>query len=121
MAIDPQITIRLPAHIKTEFEAYAIANGLDASKLAKLLIIRELRIRRLLRLKNENRAPKSERQKRGSAVESETITARFSSVTDVDGFDQYAETCDLTRQAAGAWLLDRELKDRWIEKALSRR
>lgn len=114
----PQITIRLPPRLKIEFEAYANRLGLRSSELAKLLIARERLLRRLKSLHKKRKAPKRSRQERGSAVEMQKITAHVSTVDQVKEFDAYAASCSLNRNLAGAWLLEKELSEKWLRHAL---
>lgn len=114
----PQITIRLLPRLKAEFEAYANELGLRSSEFAKLLIVRERLLRRLDALNRAGKAPKRDRQERGAAVEMEKITAHVSTVDQVKEFAKYAESCSLNRNLAGAWLLEKELSERWLESAL---
>jgi len=114
----PQITIRLPPSSKRAFETYAGALGLKVSELAKLLIVRERGLKRLAHLKKSGEVPKRKRQLRGSAVPMKSITAHFSSVREVQEFDTYVKRCDLNRDSAGAWLLEKELDDKWLKRSL---
>jgi hypothetical protein len=114
----PQITIRLLPQLKGAFEHYATVLGLRASELTKLLIVREKNLRRLAALKIAGKPPRRLRQQRGSAVPMETVTAHVSSLTEVREFDRYAKNCALNRNTAGAWLLETELREKWLEKAL---
>jgi hypothetical protein len=115
----PQVTIRLLPAIKTAFVKYAAGLGLDASELAKLLIVREAKQRRLAAMKRVGNVPIRKRQPRGSAVAMMTVTAHFSDVCQVEVFDAYAERCGLARGTAGAWILEEELKERWLQRALT--
>lgn len=115
----PQITIRLPPRTKRAFESYAGALGLKASELAKLLIVRERTLKRLSDLKRKGCIPKRKRQPRGSAIPMKSVTAHFSSLREVEEFDAYVKRCQLSRDSAGAWLLESELQDRWLQRALS--
>jgi hypothetical protein len=117
----PQITIRLLPKAKRDFERYADALGLKASELAKLLIVRERALKRLARLKRAGNVPKRKRQRRGSAIPMLSVTAHLSSVKEVEQFDAYVTGCDLNRDSAGAWLLEDELRDKWLERALHSR
>ena len=115
----PQIAIRLPPETKAAFETYAAGLGLDASELAKLLIVRERTLRRLAVLQREGEVPKRKRQTRGRAIDLPKITAHVSSLVQVKEFDDYAKKCELNRNSAGVWLLEKELSERWLEKSLS--
>jgi hypothetical protein len=116
----PQITVRLASSVKTEFEAYAAQLGLDTSELAKLLIVRERNLKRLAALKNANEIPTRRRQQYGSRTRFPTVTAHFSTRTPVEEFDAYAKSCGLNRSGAGAWLLEMELREKWLKDALAR-
>jgi hypothetical protein len=121
ISTDPRrvpITIRLDGEAKIAFEQYAIDLGIDAAAIAQLLFARELRIRRLLSLKEKNQLPSFARQAWGKGIERPTITTKYRSSTERDQFDRYAQSCGLSRQAAGEWLLLKELEDRWLESAL---
>jgi hypothetical protein len=114
-----QITVRLNPQEKTAFDNYAERHGLDSSELAKLLIVRERRLERLLALKNKKQIPEFKRQSWGKGIKKPTVTAHFSAAAEVEAFTKYAMSCGLNRQSAGAWLLAAELKEQWLEKALS--
>jgi hypothetical protein len=116
-----QITIRLPPKSKRAFESYAEAMGLKASELAKLLVVRERKLKRLAQLKKNGNVPKRTRQQRGAAVPMKSVTAHLSSVKQVEEFDAYVKSCDLSRDNAGAWLLENELRHRWLQKVLGLR
>lgn len=115
----PQITIRLPAASKAEFEAYAACMGLKASELVKLLIVRERRRRRLASLSQSGEVVKRVRRPKGAYERLPSITAHVSSLEDQSAFDAYARQCGLNRDSAGAWLLEAELSERWLERVLS--
>jgi hypothetical protein len=117
----PQITIRLLPRLKAEFETYANELGLRASELTKLLIVREKALRRLDALHKAGREPRRSRQERGSAVNMEKITAHVGTIDQVKEFDAYAVSCSLNRNLAGAWLLEKELSERWLKSALRMR
>lgn len=114
-----QITIRLTEATKVEFNAYAARLGLKASELTKLLIARERNLRRLAILKGTANA--SSRQRRQDCPEDRlpTVTAHLSTRAEVNEFDAYARSCDLNRSGAGRWLLEMELHEKWLERALS--
>lgn len=113
-----QITIRLTTPAKTEFEAYAASLGLMASELAKLLIVRERVLHRLAGAHARRELPSRQRRARGSDDPLPTITAHLSSVEDVKAFDAHIRQLGLSRTGAGAWLLEAELRERWLECAL---
>jgi hypothetical protein len=113
----PQIAVRLSIKTKTEFEQYAAHFGLTSSHLAKLLILRERHVRRLERLFSEGELPTRQRQLRGSGRRRH-ITAHVSSLTEQSEFDAYAAKCGLSRDGAGALLIESELTERWLERAV---
>ena len=115
----PQITIRLPVASKAAFEAYAAGLGLKASELAKLLIVRERRRRCLVALSQSGGVSKRSRRPKGASEPLPTVTAHISSLEDQSAFDDYARQCGLNRDSAGAWLLEAELTERWLERVLS--
>jgi hypothetical protein len=117
----PQITIRLFPEEKEAFETYAQRFGLNCSDVAKLLISREQKLRRLRGLKRTQKLPARTRQDRGFAVAKDKITAHLRSVEEVQQFDEYAVSCGLSRDGAGAWLLQTELREKWLQRALQMR
>lgn len=114
----PQITIRLSPTTKERFEAYAERLGLDASELAKLLIMRERYRQRLASLAGKGRLPAKARRPAGDGERLPTVTAHLSSLEQVKTFDVYAHQCGLNRSTAGAHLLEAELDERWLERSL---
>lgn len=113
----PQIAIRLTATSKAEFERYAEKLGLDASALIRLLIVRERHQRRIAKLARKGTSSRS-RRAAGSRESLPKVTAHFSSAAEVAEFDDYAKECGLNRNGAGAWLVQTELSERWLEKAI---
>jgi hypothetical protein len=113
-----QITIRLDPSSKAEFERYAGSLGLMASELFKLLIVRERQQRHLAKLNALGELPHRSRRAIGDGGRLPTITAHVSSVQEVVDFDDYANLCGLKRAGAGALLLEMELRERWLERAL---
>jgi len=114
-----QVTIRLTSETKAAFERYCDDLGFGSSEVLRLLIAREYMIRRLEKLKEAGTAPRKARQPHGAAVRLPKITAHFSSAEQVERFDAYATRCNLNRDAAGAWLVGKELNDSWLRRALS--
>jgi hypothetical protein len=112
------IVIHISPKAKADFESYAGALWLDAASLLKLLVLREKRLRRLAILKQANKAPLRQRQPKGHAEKRRTVAARLPSAEDVTGFDKYAEECGLNRDSAGAWLIERELDEHWLDCAV---
>ena len=49
------------------------------------------------------------------------VTAHVSSPEKVCEFDAYAKKCGLSRDRAGAYLLEAELEERWLERAIIER
>jgi hypothetical protein len=111
----PQITIRVNPALKAQFDAYVEKLDIDASELAKLLIIRE---RNLQRLRTVGRKTKQQRRPKGTGIRLPTVTAHFGRRDQVENFAKYATSCGMSRSSAGAWLLQTELSERWLEKAL---
>jgi hypothetical protein len=112
----PQITARLSTDIRDRFDRYAAEVGLDASELARLLITREMRVRRLLRLAKRQpgaagTAPKKYGQRK--------LTAHFHLPDRVAEFDEYARTQGLRRAAAARLIVERELHEKWLAKAFA--
>jgi hypothetical protein len=116
-----QITIRLDPPTKSNFEDYAGRLGLDTSELAKLLIVRERILQRLSAQTSAHDLPKRVRQVYGSGARLPTVTAHMSTREQVEEFDAYAKSCGLNRNRAGVWLLETELQEKWLERALSSR
>jgi hypothetical protein len=117
----PQITIRLSPEAKTGFQNYARSLGMRASELAKLLIVREQRLCRLA--KQARSGSEIDRDKRGRnetvGKRWPTVTAHLSDLNQLRKFDEYAKGCGLNRSSAGAWLCEKELQERWLDKAIS--
>ena len=114
----PQITARLRPEVKKQFEQYAEALGLDASELAKLLIVRERHQKRLAKLKDATKADLKLRRPIGDGERLPTITAHLSSVKEVEEFDAYVTKCGFSRSAAGSYLFEAEVRERWLERAM---
>jgi hypothetical protein len=113
-----QITIRVTPEFKAAFGRYAGSLRLKVSELAKLLILREGKQRRLAQLKAAGNPPERGRNPRGTG-KLPTITAHLSSVDEVIEFDAYAQECGLNRNGAGLLLLETELRERWLERAIN--
>jgi hypothetical protein len=113
-----QITIRLSAFSKTDFDQYAAGLGLRASELAKLLIVRERALRRLVKLCAAGEAPRRPHRVQSAGARLPTVTAHMSSLDQVADFDNYARECGLNRNGVGAWLLEEELNEHWLERSL---
>jgi len=113
-----QVTVRLDSDLKAGFEAYAGQFELSASELAKLLIVRELKLRRLESLKYSGTPHGPRKRRRGTEGPPPTITAHFSTRAPVEAFDAYAKRCGLSRSETGAWVFRQEIHEKWLEKAL---
>jgi antitoxin component of RelBE/YafQ-DinJ toxin-antitoxin module len=110
-----QITCRLNEVVKERFSAYAARFDLDDSQLARLLFRREQHHRQLASL-----IASGEQVEVTSAVSSPrrpAITAHYRSRDAIAEFDAYAASCRLARNKAAAWILERELEERWLEKS----
>jgi hypothetical protein len=113
-----QITIRVPPATKKAFGEYAQRFGLRDSELLKLLIVREKGRRGLEEAAKIIRAATPERRPAGAGGRLPTITAHLSSVIEVKEFDAYAARCGLNRNASGLWIVETELREKWLERAM---
>lgn len=111
-----QITARLSPVIRDRFDQYAVEVGLDASELARLLFTREMRIRRRRRLANRPPGPAGRSPKRYGERK---LTAHFHWPETVAEFDRYANAQGLNRAAAARLIIERELHEKWLEKAFA--
>src|SRR5271157_1165308 len=107
-----QINARLSPRIRDRFDDYAAKLGLDAAELARLLIVRELRVRRILMSSNPQ-AP----SKASTATGHRKLTAHFHRAEQVAEFDRYANAHGLSRAAAAKLIFERELRETWLAKA----
>ena len=112
----PQITAHVPATVHERFRRYVERIGMRDSEVAKLLILRERSIRRI-----KSNAPKGEPKRRpqSKAKVTRTVTAHMTSAGQVTEFHVYANGCGLSRSAAAAFLVARELEERWLERSIS--
>jgi hypothetical protein len=117
----PQISVRLPDETKAAFTAYVEELELDISQVANLLILREKRLRRLEKLSSKGRSPKRPRQTRGRAIPRQHVTVYFGEISRTLEFQDYAKSCGLKRTDALAWLLEQEVEERWLKRALQTR
>src|SRR5271167_3059995 len=108
------ISFRIHQGLKNRFERYAASLDVGASELLRLLIAREYRLRRLTR---EHFDP--DRQSGAGNASLPTVTAHMLKADDVRRFGAYAEACGITRNEAGAWLIETELREQWLEKAIA--
>jgi|GEM_PF-1836719 len=112
----PQVTARLSPKIRARFDQYAKSVGLDASELARLLIVRELRAPRVLRF-----------QKRVSETHANTfrkykerkLTAHFHSVDLIAEFDTYSTIHGFNRSDAAKIVFEQELNEKWLRRAFA--
>jgi hypothetical protein len=115
----PQITAHVVPRIQKRFSDYASRMGIDESSLAKLLILRERELRRLLTASQALDLPGLTRGGAGRAqTASASVTAHMASLADVRKFDAYARSCGMSRSKAAAWLIDKEVAEHWLEKVL---
>ncbi len=114
-----QITAHVVPRIQKRFSDYASKIGIDESSLAKLLILRERELRRLQAATQAEDLPGFTSRNAGK-VQSATssVTAHMPSLADVKKFDTYARSCGVSRSKAAAWLIDKELVEHWLERAL---
>jgi hypothetical protein len=109
-----QITARLSPDIRDRFDKYAAEVGLDASELARLLIVREMRVRRLL-----GRSTSQPERYPAKKYGDRTLTAHFHLSEEVAKFDRYAQAQKLSRSGAARLIVERELRERWLAKAFA--
>jgi hypothetical protein len=107
----PQINARLSREIRKRFEQYAAEIGLDASELARLLIVRAMRRQR-------NLGPPMNSAKIQARGVQRKLTAHFHQQENVDEFDRYALAMGLRRAAAAKLIFENELDERWLAHAL---
>jgi hypothetical protein len=109
-----QITARLSTDIRAHFDRYAAEVGLDASELARLLIVKEMRGRRLLSPAKSlsSAAGKSAKRRR-----ERKLTAHFHLEKTVAEFGRYARAQGFSRASAARLIVERELRERWLANA----
>jgi antitoxin component of RelBE/YafQ-DinJ toxin-antitoxin module len=107
----PQITARMSTELRARFDRYADEVGLDASELARLLIVRAIGRRKLLRVSKDQ-----DRRELGSNIRK--LTAHFHHSEIVEEFDSFAAASGLIRAAAAKIVFERELDERWLAHAL---
>lgn len=107
----PQINARLSQEIRKDFERYAGEVGLDASELARLLIVRAMRRQKRLRPVTQIVRP----EVRGPLWK---LTAHFHRQDDINEFDRYAAAQGLRRATAAKSIFENELNERWLAHAL---
>src|SRR5262245_11594794 len=112
-----QIPVRLPRPVVERFRAYANDQHISESELVRLLFERERRIRRLEALCREGAAPIRPRAKPGKAVEMDVVTVYFTPEERVE-FEAYVAACGIKKGDASGWLLEQELREAWLQRAL---
>ncbi len=107
-----QITARLSPEKRERFERYAEGLGLADSELARILIVKSLRM--------PVKLPKklSAKSGRGKQV-GRKLTAHFQDQQFVKKFDQSIAGLGLSRQAIARLIFERELEERWLARAMS--
>jgi hypothetical protein len=108
-----QINARLSLKIRAQFQTYASKVGLDAGELARLLIVREMRRRKILPSARRNQT-----EARLIVGRSRKLTAHFHHLATVDEFDKFADTFGFNRAAAAKLIFEHELGEMWLAKAL---
>lgn len=111
-----QVTARLSPKIRARFDRYAKSVGLDASELARLLIVRELRAPRVLQfLKRVSKAHANSLRK----SKERKLTAHFHSGDLIAEFDTYSTIHGLNRSDAAKIVFERELNEKWLRRAFA--
>lgn len=113
-----QVTAHVTPAIHERFRRYAERLGMKDSEVAKLLILRERNLQRLKAAVEELDVPK--RQKRGKAKILPTITAHMTADEHVKDFHNHAVACRLSRSAAAAILINKEIEERWLERSIAK-
>jgi len=108
----PQQQAYLTPEEDTELRNYARSHGLDATALANMLLIRELRLGRLKTEQFPVLDPGGQRQR------SRKITAHLQSEDQKGSFTAHAVACGLRPATAASMLLRAELLERWLERAM---
>jgi hypothetical protein len=86
---------------------------LDASELARLLVTRAMRVRRL------PKAPRDIVKSVNKRIGHRSLTAHFHEAEVVANFDRYAGDRGVSRAAAFKNIVERELRERWLAKAFN--
>lgn len=106
-----QVLGYLSAADAAEFRAHAASGGLDASALANLLIVRELKLARLAELQKAFAAD--------AALSDRTkIIAHQPDDRIKSAFTKHAKDAGLKPSPAAAVLFKAELKERWLSRCL---
>lgn len=93
-----------------EFNTYAGSMNLNSSAVANLLVVRELRLRRLSRLEDY--------QRNYRRSECSKIVAHQSNDSTKRAFTAHAEGCGLKPTAAAERLFRAELEEHWLKHCL---
>jgi hypothetical protein len=112
----PQITARLSPEIRARFGRYATEVGLDASELARLLIVKVLTVRPGT---GPVSSPSKETSRRSRNYGQRKLTAHFHQAKMVADFDSYARTQGLSRAAAARSIVEQELREQWLLRAFT--
>jgi hypothetical protein len=110
-----QITARLSPSIRDRFDRYAAEVGLDASELARLLITREMHVRRLEQLAKKQSKLSGASPKYGQRK----LAAHFHRAKKVAEFGRYAVAQRMSRAAAARAIVEWELHERWLVRAFA--
>lgn len=108
----PQVTGRMSSDERKAFGKYADALGLGAGTVATLLVIRELRLVRLAKLKVSPRF----RQPKDTPA---TITSHRIRDRQKQEFRDHLDRFDLSASEGLGVLCRAELQERWLETALA--
>ena len=108
-----QINAYLSRQVRRDFKIYAKSVGLDAAELARLLFVREMLVRRFEALSLQGKTLSS--ASRGQHTEK--LTAHFHRKKDVTNFDIYAKKLKLKRSIAAKFIVETELKEKWLLRA----
>ncbi len=114
MSADKQHSFRVTAAVKAAFSAYAATFEMQESELVRLLIIRELRHRQLQAFIADGG------QVTGGSGGDIKVTAHFPSIAAAAEFHAHASNCGVGSGRAGAWIIERELSERWFEQVLAK-
>src|SRR4051794_5757048 len=96
-------------HERTRFFAYALRSGFKASEVAKFLVLRELQLQRLRRLKDSVAFPHSSNGNKVTAHLPSTVQRRFV---------RHVKLLHLSPSVGLAILIRQELRERSLLKAL---
>lgn len=106
-----QVSGRMTAEERVRFGAYADSLGLDGGAVATLLMLRELRLRRLADLRSNARF-------REIAGATSKITSHRFAEPDKRRFQEHISSIGLSSSKALGILCRTELVEKWLEQAL---